>query len=370
MAPSIFITGATGYIGGDALHAIYTQHPGYSYTALVRTEEKGRQVKALYPSIRLVYGDLNDSSLLKEECSKADIVIHTADSSDNVPAAKAIAAGLIAGHSSSHPGFWLHTGGTGILSFEDSKKGVYGEENKKVFNDLTGINELITLPDDAFHRDVDKIVLETGTKHAEVVKTALVCPPTIYGKVSVRFAMKSTNEHEGVGRGPCSKRGRQVYELANTTLKQKQAPIIGAGKSRWNNLHIHDLGDLYCLLVDAAVSGNTNPEAWGAHGYYLAENGEHMWGEVSKAMAECAAELGYIPSAQVAPMDVDRARELLGFEAVSWGLNSRAKAERARLILGWKPSRPSLNEEIPVMVKGEWERLRAGIETTAKYYGK
>jgi hypothetical protein len=37
------------------------------------------------------------------------------------------------------------------------------------------------LPDEAFHRNVDKIVLEAGAQHAASVKTAVVCPPTIYG---------------------------------------------------------------------------------------------------------------------------------------------------------------------------------------------
>jgi uncharacterized protein YbjT (DUF2867 family) len=30
-------TGATGYIGGDTLFALYNKHPEYEYTALVRT---------------------------------------------------------------------------------------------------------------------------------------------------------------------------------------------------------------------------------------------------------------------------------------------------------------------------------------------
>jgi hypothetical protein len=33
----LYSTGATGYIGGDTLFALYNQHPEYEYTALVRT---------------------------------------------------------------------------------------------------------------------------------------------------------------------------------------------------------------------------------------------------------------------------------------------------------------------------------------------
>lgn len=120
---------------------------------------------------------------------KALLLIHksittdTADSSDHVVAANAIAAGLAEGHTAAKPGYWLHLGGTGILTFADTDRGVYGEYSDKVYDDWDGVDELTHLPDHAFHRNVDAIVLEAGTKNADKVKTALLCPPTIYGKL-------------------------------------------------------------------------------------------------------------------------------------------------------------------------------------------
>lgn len=105
----------------------------------------------------------------------------TADASDHVVSAKAIAAGLAEGHTASKPGYWLHTGGTGILTFADSDRGVFGDYDAKVYDDWDGVDELTHLPDHAFHRNIDQIVLETGTKNADSVKTALLCPPCIYG---------------------------------------------------------------------------------------------------------------------------------------------------------------------------------------------
>jgi hypothetical protein len=98
-----------------------------------------------------------------------------------VNAARAIAAGLSSGHTSSNPGYWLHTGGTGILTYFDSRDGKLGENSEKVFNDFEGVDELVNLPSEAFHRNVDEIVLDCGSKEGDKVKTALVCPPTIYG---------------------------------------------------------------------------------------------------------------------------------------------------------------------------------------------
>lgn len=112
---------------------------------------------------------------------RANGSLDTADASDHECAAKAIAVGLAEGHSKEKPGYWLHTGGTGILTYFDSKAGKTGEESNKVFDDLDGVDELVNLPAEAFHKNVDAIVLECGSEKGDRVKTAIVCPPTIYG---------------------------------------------------------------------------------------------------------------------------------------------------------------------------------------------
>jgi N-acetyl-gamma-glutamylphosphate reductase len=71
----IFVTGVTGYIGGDALYEITQAHPDYEITALVRNSDKGAKVAKVNPSIRLVYGDLDSSDLITAEAQKADIVL-------------------------------------------------------------------------------------------------------------------------------------------------------------------------------------------------------------------------------------------------------------------------------------------------------
>lgn len=242
------------------------------------------------------------------------------------------------GHSKEHPGFWLHTGGTGILTYFDSKDDKLGEWEEKEFNDYSGVSELTNLPAEAFHRNVDEIVLDTGAQHGDVVKTAIVCPPTIYGH----------------GRGPVSGRGRQVYEMSKLILQKGYAPVIGKGKARWNNVHVHDLSNVFALLAEAAVQQNLSDEIWGEKGYFLTENGEHLWSDLSILVAKKAAELGYInkdPKTQ--SLSKQEALDVAGFEAVSWGLNSRGKAERARKVLGWKPSSPSLEDEVEDILKRE-----------------
>lgn len=343
MAPKIFITGITGYIAGDAFYALHKAHPDYEYSALIRTEEKAGKVRASYPDVRVVIGGLDDSSIIEEESAKADIVLHAADASDHEGAAKAIEAGILKGHSAERPGFWLHTGGTGILTYFDSSEERFGEEPDREFNDWSGVKELTTLPDDAFHRNVDKIVLEAGTKHADVIKTALVCPPTIYG----------------VGRGPVSGRGRQAYELAKTILQKGYAPIIGEGRAHWDNVHVHDLSEVYLALVDAAVEKKLSSDLWGEKGYFFVANGRHVWGDLSRLIAQKASDAGYIPKEfEEQKLSKDEAWELADFQALSWGLNSQGKAERASKVLGWQPKEGSLEDEVPHIIEQEKRRLQ------------
>lgn len=184
--------------------------------------------------------------------------------------------------------------------------------------------------------------MEAGEKHADAVKTAIVCPPTIYGK----------------GRGPAAVRGRQVYELAKLILTGQYIPIIGAGKARWNHVHVYDLSEVYVKLVEAAVAGKTDTELWGAKGYYFVESGEHVWGELSEQIGRKAEELGLVKKGlEKQALNREKAIEQAGFEAESWGLNSRSKGERAKNVLAWKPTAPSLEDEIPEILKQERERL-------------
>lgn len=142
-------------------------------------------------------------------------------------------------------------------------------------------------------------------------------------------------------------------------MTEGYTPIIGKGKARWNNIHLADLSNVYLQLVNAAVSKKLDAELWGPKGYYLTENGEHIWGDLSRSIAHKAADLGYISDPKEKGLEKDAAMEQAGFEAVSWGLNSRAKSERARKLLGWQPKEQSIEDEIPNILNQEKERLDA-----------
>jgi nucleoside-diphosphate-sugar epimerase len=277
----------------------------------------------------------------------------TADSSDNKYGAAAIARGISSGHTKERPGFWIHTSGTGILCWKDMDTETYGEgPSQPPYDDLENVSGLTSLPDQAFHRDVDKLVLAAGS---DAVKTAIVCPPTIYG----------------LGRGQGNKRSRQVYNLARVTLERGQAPQVGKGLTEWDNVNVHDLSDLFVLLVEAAIVNKPDMDSklWGREGYFLAENGHHVWGELSKKIGELAYHKGYIKEKGVKPISPEEAKEVAGFEALSWGLNSKGFAKRARQYLAWKPKGRSLENEIPYIIDGEAENIGMKIGHAQKVTG-
>jgi nucleoside-diphosphate-sugar epimerase len=162
----------------------------------------------------------------------------------------------------------------------------------------------------------------------------------------------------GRGRGPVSGRSRQAYDLADVILEKGRFPVVGQGKTRWNNVHVADLSDLYVLLVEKAVQNDSSGEIWGPKGYMLAENGEHVWADLSRRLAHRAAELGYVKGElEEYPLGKDEAVELAGFGAVTWGLNSRGKAGRARTYLGWRPHRPSIEDCLDEILEDERRHL-------------
>jgi N-acetyl-gamma-glutamylphosphate reductase len=75
MPTKAFITGVTGYIGGDAFHVLLQEHPDFEYAALIRTKEKADYVKGLYPNLRVVIGSNDDSEIITKESAWADIVL-------------------------------------------------------------------------------------------------------------------------------------------------------------------------------------------------------------------------------------------------------------------------------------------------------
>ncbi|KAK4940755.1 hypothetical protein LTR10_019148 [Elasticomyces elasticus] len=307
MTPKVFVTGATGYIGGDGLFEIARAHPDWDITCAIRNSDKAAKIALQYPSIKLVHADLNAVDVIEEEASKADVVFHFANC-DHEASATAITI----------------------------DRGCWGDELSKVYDDWVGVEELTSLPDHAEHRNVDKLVLEASKIYPDKIKTAIVCPPAIFGR----------------GRGPDNQRSVQIYRVTEAFLKHKRAFTVGKGNNIWNQVHVQDLSRLYLLLGEAAVN-NGDPATWDDHGYYLAENGTLVWKDVIEAVAGEISNQCHIDLTVEEELSPEEAAKLLPYAKYLIGTNCRGISIRARKLLGWKPRERSLMDEIPAIVESE-----------------
>lgn len=218
---------------------------------------------------------------------------------------------------------------------------MYGELTSKVFNDWDGISELTSLPHEAPHRNVDEIVLDASATFTKT-KTAIVCPCTIYG----------------AGRGPDNRRSIQVPGLTQTFLKDQKATKIGRAQNVWHQVHIHDLSQLYLLLGEAAAAGGP-PATWDDQGYYLAENGEFVWGDIVDEVVKVAHNKGFLPSDKISSLSIEEMNVIdpSGRALGGIGTNSRGVSIRAKKLLDWRPQGKSLMKEIPQVVMEEANRV-------------
>jgi nucleoside-diphosphate-sugar epimerase len=294
-------------------------------------------IASQYSKVKLVYGDLDSTDLLTSEAAKADIIVHTAHA-DHVSAANALVAGLA---QKTTPGYLIHTSGTGSLGFPDYSRKTFGVFAEKTYNDWDGIDEVTNLPADWTHVNVDRIILSASEKNPGKVFSAVVCPPCIYGP----------------GRGPGNQRSIQGPDMTKAVLQRGKGFQVGEGKNIWGEVHVQDLSEVFLTLVTAAMQPEGGKATWNEKGLYYAENGEFVWGDIAKKIAEVAQKKELIKTAELDNVDEKEADQLRAVGAYLWGTNSRCKGLRAKKLLGWTPKMKSFADTLPELVDEEAKAL-------------
>ncbi|CAF1484169.1 unnamed protein product [Didymodactylos carnosus] len=347
MALTIFLTGATGYIGGQVLSELLASRKSqYKVTALVRGEERAAKLRDL--GVETIIGSLDDTNLLSKASSQANIVIHTADA-DHPGSATAIVNGLLQTASASERKIFIHTSGTGVIS--DNAKGAYTSD--KIYSDLN-VDDIKALPDKAIHRNVDLIVSAVGADPSNYITTAIIMPPTIYG----------------IGAGPFNKLSIQIPEVIRFGIQHRKIYIPFEGENIWSSIHIKDLGRAYIHLLDKLIENKEYPALGmkGYDGYYFAENGEFQWRQIFEKVAQLLHKKGLVDDENVQSITFEQQVETL-FNGICnglpgqavyllWGSNSRSKAERLRM-LGWKPTE---KESVFDTIADETDAIRNKIQ--------
>ncbi|TIB26805.1 hypothetical protein E3P88_00699 [Wallemia ichthyophaga] len=311
----VFLTGATGYIGGSILARFTDQWPSFNYRALTRSTDKASKLNQ-FKNIEAVVGDNNSFDLIEDEAKKADVVIHTANSADDMPSTKAIVSGIEKGKGKS--AIYIHVSGTGALV--DDARGLHDQHTTYDDSDSQHIN---TLPTSQVHRDVDEFLLE----HSDKMQLHIVYPSTVWGQAVDHALYKA-------GISNCF--SVQMPSLAAIFVELKQAKVVGDGKNIWPNVHIYErlVVDLFQLILRNAIEGKISSDKSGS--YFFGVTDHYYYSEAVGVMANALSKHGRISSANVesfSSADFDRFDALWYF-----GSNCRGRATRARS-LGWKPQR-------------------------------
>ena len=298
----VFVTGASGHIRSLVVAELLAA--GHDVTGLARSDRSADLLRGLGADVQR--GSLEELDVLADAAEKADGVIHLAfihDFTDyaasgaaDVRAVEAMGSALAG---SGKP--FVNTSGTAMLAFGGT--GALGTEDSDV--DPSGprvASEIATIA-----------MADRGVRSA-VVRLA----PTVHGPTDLHGFVPTlvANARET---------GRSLY--------------IGDGSNRWPAVHNLDAANLYRLAVESAPAGSR------LHG--AAEEGI-TFREIALAIGD---QLG-VPVAGVTP---EQALQELGFVGAIAALDNPTSSARTREILDWRPTHPTLLED-----------LRAGHYTEAR----
>lgn len=292
---NIFVTGASGYIGGSVGAALVEK--GYRVKGLTRSDSVAKQLQAY--GIDPIVGDIDDSRLLIEQANQADAVINTANA-DHRPAVEALITAMQGSGKK-----LIHTSGTSIVG--DDARGEFCSES--VFNEYS---ELVIDPRKQARREIDLLVLGAS---AHNINSSVIVPSLIYG----------------VGRG-INKHSIQVPFLINNALEFGAVQIVGKGLNTWSNVHIDDLVDLYLLALEKAPPASM----------YFGENGEASFLDIAQSISKRLS----IPNIEFLSAELAVEKWGMARALFTYGSNSRVRSRRGREELNWQPTHASVQNWI------------------------
>jgi nucleoside-diphosphate-sugar epimerase len=277
---TVFITGATGYIGGGVARAFLRRKD--RVIGLSRRSDKAEGLG--HAGIEPVVGSLADGAVLEETAARSDVVVHAAADSGadahalDEAAVTAVLRGLGEG------GRLLYTSGTWV--FGDTGTGVADEETAR-----NAIAEVWWRP-----LVEDRVMAGGGT---------VIRPGVVYGGES-----GMTAEWFGAIRA-----GRPVE-------------VVGDGRNIWPMVHVDDLAAAYVLAAEHAPPGRS---------YNIVDDSRDTWLDLLHRIGE---REGRPPV--VRHLDWETAQSRLGVMAEALSITQRVSNHRAKTELGWKPEHGGL----------------------------
>jgi len=289
----VFVTGATGYIGGSVATRLLEK--GHAVIGLARSDEAAAALKKR--GIEPLPGDINAYTPFVEVVKRVDAVINAANS-DNAFVVHALLTGLRGTGQA-----LIQTSGSSVVGKYDN-----GEASDDTFDEDTPFTPQ---PEKAARVAIDHAVLAAAKEN---VRAIVIRPTLIYGR--------------GIGVPSTSV---QLPKLIDVARKHGVPRHVGRGLNIWGHVHIEDVAALYLLALEKASAGSL----------FYAENGEASFKSVTQSLGRM---LGMGDKTQDWP--IGEAVEGMGPGAyLSFGSNSRVRGKRSRA-LGWQPKGRALTDEI------------------------
>lgn len=283
----VFLTGASGYIGTAVADRL--RSAGHDLAGLARSDTAAKRLQAA--GIEPVRGDFSDPSSVRAAARQADGVISMATTYDPGVDGPAIDAVLDALEGSNKP--FVYT--SGIWS--------HGDTGGKVVDETSPPRPAALV---AWRQAVEDRVRE-GAKRG--IRTVVIRPAIVYGRGG------------GIPSG-----------FIESARKEGAARYVGTGDNRWPFVHVDDLADLFLLALERAPAGSLLLGVAGP----------------SRPVREvaAAASRGAGTGGRTVGWPLEEARQKLGPYADALVLDQQASGRRAQELLGWRPHRPDVLEDI------------------------
>jgi nucleoside-diphosphate-sugar epimerase len=287
---SIFVTGASGWIGSAAIPEI--RNAGHEVVGLARSDAAAARVEAL--GAKVLRGDLTDSVALADAAAASDGVVHLGYHHDfsQIPQAAALDRAAIEAMGEALTGtgrpLLIASGTLGL------RPGSVGTEED--------------VPEPSLHPRVANAQAAFSFADRGVRAISVRFAPTVHGPGDHGF----------------------IAVIVAIARDKGVSAYIGEGTNRWAAVHRLDAGALVALALDRASAGS-NVHA-------IAEEGVP-----TRAIAEAIGAHLNLP---VVSIPAERAAEHFGWIGAFFGMDTPASNAITRRTLGWNPTHPTLLEDL------------------------
>ncbi|HXT01823.1 MAG TPA: NAD-dependent epimerase/dehydratase family protein [Elusimicrobiota bacterium] len=283
----VFVTGATGYVGGAVAEAF--RRRGHRVTGLARSEAKGRALAAR--EIAPALGDMKDPASYAAAAREADVLVHCAAeyTADYQALDRRTVDAFLALTQGSRTRLVLYT--SGVWQYGPTGDGPVDETSAGEGKPLA-----------PWRGEHEKLVLASGG--------LVIRPGCVYGRS-----------------------GGLTGEWFAGAEKDGAAPIVGEGGNRWATVHADDCGELFALAAESGLKGEL---------FNATDRSRSTVREMASAASRAAGKNG-----RLAELDATEAEKRYGGMAQGLALDQHVDSSKALRRLGWIPRFAGFSDDAP-----------------------